>query len=90
MDFDDVWVSKIYLESTGTVIREFSRKWVFNRTMPLHFIFIMLALLTHEIPADFALRLSYIVGAKVILIFLNYEVLLRKHDIGKTWRLLKK
>ena len=68
---------KVYLESTDTVTEESLRKWVFNRMMLLHIVFITLTLLSHEIPTELALRLSYIIGAEEVLIFVNYELPLR-------------
>ena len=69
---------RIYLESTYTVTAKFWIKCVFNRMMLLCFVFITLTLLSHETPTELAPRLSYIVGAKEIFIFFNYEVPLRK------------
>ena len=68
---------KIYLNSTDTVTGESWRKCVFNRMILLHFVFNALTLLSHEIPTELTLRLSYIVGAKEVFIFSNYEVPLR-------------
>ena len=47
-------------------------KIVFNRMMLSHFVFIMLILLSHEIPTELmALRLSYTIGAEKLFTFLK-------------------
>ena len=68
----------IYLGFTDIVTGKSPRKCVFNRMMLLCFVCITLTLLSHEKPTELAPRLSYIVGAKEVFIFFNYEVPLRK------------
>ena len=68
----------IYLEFTDIVTGKSPRKCVFNPMILLYFVFNTLTLLSHETPTVLTPRLSYIVGAKEVFIFLNYEVPLRK------------